>query len=130
VAILLREPGWELLLEKVAAARTALVSAATMIEVAMVLRARLGDQGEAALDALVRSLALEQVPVDAAQVPIARDAFRRFGKGRHPAALNFGDLFPYALARSRDLPLLFVGDDFGRTDIVAVIGSEGSGVPR
>ena len=57
------------------------------------------------------------VPVDAAQVTIATDAYRRYGKGHHPAALNLGDVFSYALARARNLPLLFKGDDCSRTDV-------------
>ncbi|MFO1037219.1 MAG: type II toxin-antitoxin system VapC family toxin [Geminicoccaceae bacterium] len=123
VSILLRESGWEALLETIASAESALVSAASIIEVSMVIRARLGDEGETALDELIRSLDLKQEPVGGTQVEIARDAFRRFGKGRHPAGLNFGDLFPNALARSRDCPLLFVGDHFARTDIAVAARS-------
>ena len=59
---------------------------------------------------------------DAAQAAIAVEAYRRFGKGRHPAGLNLGDVFPYALARRRELPLLFKGDDFSRTDIDSAMG--------
>jgi len=63
---------------------------------------------------------VEIVPVDEDQAQIARSAWRRFGKGRHPAALNYGDCFAYALAKSRSAPLLFVGDDFAQTDIERV----------
>ncbi len=62
---------------------------------------------------------IEVLPTDRAQVRLAWEAFDRFGKGRHPAGLNFGDCFAYALSRSTGLPLLFKGDDFGRTDVVA-----------
>ncbi|MDQ3388945.1 MAG: type II toxin-antitoxin system VapC family toxin, partial [Gemmatimonadota bacterium] len=70
------------------------------------------------LDLLLRRLRVEFVPVTAAHAEIARSAFRDFGKGRHPAALNFGDCFSYALSRALNEPLLFVGDDFPRTDVV------------
>ncbi len=66
---------------------------------------------------ILEVLGIDVVPVDARQVDLAFDGFRRFGKGRHPAGLNFGDLFAYALARALDAPLLFKGDDFGRTDV-------------
>jgi ribonuclease VapC len=125
LGILLHEPAADDLLAAAVRAATRLVSAGTMVEAAIVTAARLGDAGERELDALVARLGLEVVPVDAAQVAVAREAFRRFGKGRHPAALNFGDLFAYALARSRALPLLFVGKDFARTDIVAALPAAG-----
>jgi ribonuclease VapC len=87
----------------------------------MVVVARLGDAGEKELDALLARLGVEIVPVDAAQATIARDGFRRFGKGRSQAALNLGDLFAYALARTLTTPLLFVGNDFARSDIVPAL---------
>jgi ribonuclease VapC len=62
---------------------------------------------------------------DAAQVAAAREAFRRFGRGRHPAALDFGDLLAYALAKIRALPLLYVGDNFARTDIASALTENG-----
>jgi ribonuclease VapC len=125
LGILLHEPAADDLLAAAVRAATRLVSAGTMVEAAIVTAARLGDAGERELDALVARLGLEVVPVDAAQVAVAREVFRRFGKGRHPAELNFGDLFAYALARSRALPLLFVGKDFARTDIVAALPAAG-----
>jgi PIN domain len=66
---------------------------------------------------LLAEAGIEIVPVTASQVRIARDAYRRFGRGNHPASLNFGDCFAYALAKERDLPLLFKGSDFARTDV-------------
>jgi ribonuclease VapC len=87
----------------------------------MVVVARLGDAGEKEFDALLARLAVEIVPVDAAQATVARDGFRRFGKGRNQAALNLGDLFAYALARTLAAPLLFVGNDFARTDVVQAL---------
>jgi ribonuclease VapC len=98
-----------------------LMSAASLVEAGMVMQARFGDGGARGLDALLRRAQIEIAPFDAEQVAIARDAFRRFGKGRHPAGLNLGDCFAYALAKRRGEPLLFVGDDFGRTDLAAAL---------
>jgi len=75
------------------------------------------DRGLTELDELLATLGAEVVPVDAVQVELASEGFRRFGKGRHPAGLNFGDLFAYALARAFDEALLFKGDDFSKTDL-------------
>ena len=121
LAILLGEPTADALLETVVAVPRRLVSAGTLIEAAMVVLARLGEAGERELDALLARLAVEIVPLDTAQAAIAREGFRRFGKGRHPASLNLGDLFAYALARACNAALLFVGEDFGRTDLVPAI---------
>ena len=98
-----------------------MVSAANLLETAMVIETRLGDQGGRELDLLVQVAELEVVPVDSAQVAVARRAFRRFGKGRHPAALNFGDCFAYALAVTTGEPLLFKGSDFAATDVPRVV---------
>lgn len=84
------------------------------------VESRKGDNGGRELDLLLYRAAIEIVPVDHDQAEIARFAWRRFGKGRHPAALNYGDCFAYALATARRLPLLFCGADFTRTDITAV----------
>jgi ribonuclease VapC len=81
------------------------------------VQARNGDAGEGELDVLLHRLGVEMVPVTDDQTEIARSAFRRFGKGRHPAGLNYGDCFSYALASISDDSLLFTGTDFSRTDI-------------
>jgi ribonuclease VapC len=99
---------------------TRLVSAATLLETALVIEARKGEPGGQALDTLVQKADVVVVPVDAEHVAEARRAYRRFGKGRHPAGLNYGDLFAYALARASGEPLLFKGDDFAKTDIARV----------
>ncbi|MGF6228136.1 uncharacterized protein with PIN domain [Inquilinus ginsengisoli] len=78
-----------------------------------------GDAGGRELDLWLHRLDVETVPVDADQAQMARRAWRRFGKGRHPAGLNYGDCFAYALAATRGEPLLFKGDDFSRTDLTA-----------
>ena len=117
VVILRGESVADQLLARAVRASRRLMSAGTAVEVGMVVLARFGPTGAAELDALVARLGIETVPVDAAQVTVAREGFRRFGKGRHESALNFGDLFAYALAKSRGLPLLFVGNDLARTDL-------------
>jgi ribonuclease VapC len=94
------------------------ISAASVVECAMVLLARYDESAEPQLDLFLRAIGAELVPVGEEQVLLARDAAVRFGKGRHPAGLNFGDCFSYALAIATGEPLLFVGDDFGRTDVM------------
>lgn len=117
VAILKREEGWERLADALASASNRRISAATLVEAGIVVHAMYGDHGERELDLLLSRARIETVAVTEEQSEIARSAFRRFGKGRHPAALNFGDCFSYALAATLDEPLLFVGNDFSRTDI-------------
>ena len=117
IAILMREEGWRDLIWTILGVPTACLSAATLVEAGIVVEGRSGPPGADRLDRLLEELGLEVVAVTAEQATLARLAFRRFGKGRHPAALNFGDCFAYALAKSRGEPLLFRGDDFARTDI-------------
>jgi ribonuclease VapC len=101
----------------VEADRTRLVSAATVVETSLVILGRYGEAGDPLLDRLLRGIGAEVVSVGDEQVVLARDAAVRFGRGRHAAALSFGDCFSYALAVARAEPLLFVGDDFAKTDI-------------
>jgi len=119
MAILLQEPVADRLVSAMEADRTRLISAASVIESSLVLLGRYGEAGEALLDRLLRGIGAEVVPVGEEQVVLARDAALRFGRGRHPAALNFGDCFSYALSVTRGEPLLFVGDDFSKTDVEA-----------
>jgi len=121
LAILLNEPDAAPLRAAFDTDETRLVSAATLLEVSLVIEARNGEAGGLQLDLLVDKARIEIVPVDAEQIAEARRAGRRFGRGRHAAALNFGDLFAYALARTSGEPLLFKGDDFTRTDIARVV---------
>jgi ribonuclease VapC len=121
LALLLDEPEAEDFRAAVEDDATRLVSAATLLETALVIEARKGEPGGRELDALVHKAEIVVVPVDAEHVSEARRAYRRFGKGRHAAGLNFGDLFAYALARASGEPLLFKGDDFARTDVGRVI---------
>ncbi len=99
-------------------ATTRLMSVASALEAGIVIQNRLGDEGARDLDLLLLSLHLTLVPVTERQLSIARRASRHYGKGQHhPAALNFGDLFAYALAKETGEPLLFKGNDFAHTDI-------------
>lgn len=94
-----------------------LISAATMVEATMVIETRLGEAGGREFDLWLVKLGAEIVAVDAVQADTARRAWRRYGKGRHAASLNYGDCFSYALAMIRGEPLLFKGEDFAKTDI-------------
>lgn len=119
VAILLDEPERRAFNEKIEADPRRFVSAVTFVETALVIEARAGEAGGRELDLFLHRANVETVPVDADQAEIARQAFRRYGLGRHPASLDFGDCFAYALVKTTGEPLLFKGDDFARTDIVA-----------
>jgi len=121
LALLLEEPEAEDFRAAVEEDTTRLVSAATLLETALVIEARKGEPGGRELDTLIHKAEVVVVPVDAEHVSEARRAYRRFGKGRHAGGLNFGDVFAYALARTAGEPLLFKGDDFAKTDIRRVI---------
>jgi len=122
IAILRDEPEKDHFVDAILTANPRFMSAVSLQEAGMVVAGR---RGEAAawetLDALVTRLNLEIVAHDAALARIARQAFLRFGKGRHPARLNFGDCAAYALARANGLALLFKGKDFAKTDIAAAV---------
>ena len=117
LVLLLTEPEEDAFRQAIHLDPVRLASAATVFESSLVVLSRLGEQGVEELRALFAALTVEVVPFGPEQVAGAVDAFRRFGKGRHRAGLNFGDCFSYALARSTNEPLLFKGDDFSRTDI-------------
>ena len=104
----------------VANAGDCLLSAATLVEAGMVVEARQGHAGAQDLQLLIDRIGAEIVPIDAEAAAVALSAWRRFGKGRHPAALNFGDCVSYALAKVSGAPLLYKGDDFSQTDIIRV----------
>ena len=122
IAVVLGEPGAPALRHRIAGAAHVCLSAATLVESTIVMARRHGEAGVAKLDRLLSETGMSVEPVTAKQADTARWAYLRFGKGRHPAALNFGDCFSYALAAERDEPLLFVGDDFARTDLRAAAG--------
>ena len=117
VAILRDEPECERFLELLADSEDPLISAATLLESSMVMHGKRGDRAIARLDDLLLTSGIRCVAVDETQALAAREAWLRYGKGRSPARLNFGDCFSYALAKTQDRPLLFKGDDFGETDV-------------
>src|SRR5271165_4902741 len=117
VAIHLKEPGHERLIEAIEKAEMAVVGVPTLLEAAMVLSTRLGQDARPLLFAFVRRLEAEVVAFNEEHLDAATTAFLRFGRGRHPAGLNFGDCMSYAVAAVAGMPLLFNGEDFARTDI-------------
>jgi ribonuclease VapC len=121
VAILMQEPGWLDLAKVIDATPRRMISVATFLETSMVVEARKGPEGARDLDAFVQRAGIEIVPVDARQAQLARTAWRSFGKENHPASLNYGDLFSYALAKFNGAPLLYKGGDFSRTDIASAL---------
>jgi len=117
LAIFFAEPERRPFLEIILQTDRRLISAANALETGIVLEAKRGEPAGREFDLFVVRAALQIVPVDAEQVEIARSAWRNYGKGRHSAALNFGDCFAYALAKSTGEPLLAKGGDFATTDI-------------
>ena len=120
IAVLLDEPSGEALARALASAVGPLISAASVAEIGIVAEARAGMRGGDQVRDLLAAADVTVVPVDAAAVAGALDAWRRFGKGNHPVSLNYGDCFVYALAAHTELPLLCVGDDFAATDLQIV----------
>jgi ribonuclease VapC len=118
VAVLDQELEAERIVRTLASAPERILSAANLVEVGIVMQARRGDDGARDLDLLLAKLRVDIAVVTANQADIARKAFRRYGRGRHAANLNFGDCFAYALAKDTSAPLLFKGDDFGQTDVI------------
>ena len=117
VAILLGEHDRRKLVERMSAAPRLLLSAVTLVEISVVLMRHASGDFEHRLDPFLERAGIQIVSVDHVQATFARDAYRRYGKGRHRASLNFGDCFSYALAKLAGDPLLFKGDDFSHTDV-------------
>ncbi len=117
VAILRNESERPEFVARITAARRCLISAVSVLEAAMVLEGKKGDDAIGDLDLFLFKAGIETVPFDREQLTLARTAFLRFGKGRHKAGLNFGDCASYALAKWSGGPLLFKGTDFAATDI-------------
>jgi ribonuclease VapC len=120
IALLSMEPESARLAVALESDATRLISAATVVEAGLVIESRYGPVGGRELDLLIAKAGLSIEAVTAEQADVARDAWRRYGKGRHSAGLNFGDCFSYALAKVTGEPLLFKGDDFTHTDIAAI----------
>jgi len=121
VAVLLDESERPALAAAITADPRRLVSAATLVEASLVIESRRGEIAGRELDLLLHRIAADVVAVTESQAETARRAWRRFGKGRHVAGLNYGDCFSYALAVELAEPLLFKGDDFSQTDIASVL---------
>ena len=117
VAVLLQESDAERVAQAIDVGSPRLLSAASLLEASNVIESRKGEAGGRELDLPMYRAGIEVVTVDQNQAGTVRAAWRRFGKGRHPAGLNYGDCFANALASSRRLPVLFCGNDFSRTDI-------------
>ena len=117
VAIFRKEPDWKAYLVALRAARRPRLSAANLVECLIVLGSRAGDDGRERLARLLQRVGTVVEPVTQARALLAVQAHDRFGKRKHAANLNYGDCFAYALAKELDLPLLFKGNDFSRTDV-------------
>jgi ribonuclease VapC len=117
LAIFLAEPERKPFLDSIFQAETRMISAANVLETGIVLEARRGESAGREFDLFLVRANLQIVSVDSEQAEIARSAWRKYGKGRHPAALNFGDCFAYALAKVQGEPLLAKGTDFAKTDV-------------
>ncbi len=120
IALLLGEEKAERLARAMASDPKRLISSFSQLEMSIVIEARKGEAGGRELDLLIHQIQGEIVSLDPDQVEMAREAWRRFGKGRHPAGLNIGDCCSYALSKVSGEPLLFTGNDFNHTDIEAV----------
>ena len=125
MAIVLNEPDQAMFLDRLKSARHVVISTVSVIEARMVAYGRLGQRAVVLLDDLVQVPAFEVVSPGADEMEAAWKAFVAFGKGSgHPAGLNFGDVFSYAFAKVRRVPLLFKGNDFSQTDIVSAIAMQ------
>ena len=118
VAILYREPEAAAFVQLIHDADVCRMSVATHVELFLVVESQLGPEGARQAESFIRRAGIVLEPVTVEQDELARQAFVDFGKGRHPAGLNVGDCFSYALAKATGEPLLFKGSDFARTDIV------------
>ena len=117
VAVLFDEPERDQIIGRITAASRRLISAGTLIECSIIVESRRGEVAGRELDLFLHRADVQTVAVNEEQALLARAAWRRYGKGRHPAGLNLGDLFAYALARASGEELLYEGDDFARTDL-------------
>ena len=121
VAALSGEEHADRVLDAISTSADVSLSMGTLLEARMVLMARYGEEGVRDLDLFLHAAGVRIEPVSRDQIDVATEGFRRYGKGRHVAGLNYGDLFAYGLASLRAEPLLFVGDDFTMTDVTSVL---------
>ena len=125
MSIILEEPDWRDMMSRIGAATGVLISAATLTETLSVTRVKRGPRARNLVHHTLHLSRFEVVPVDVAMAQLAYDAFEIYGKGSgHPAQLNFGDTFSYALAKIKNVPLLFKGTDFSRTDVQSALKTE------
>ncbi len=128
LAVIGKEPGYERIVHELAAMPGTQIGAPTRVESGIVLTARFGPRGKTALARFLQENSIQTVAFDDAHASVALDAYSRFGKGRHPAALNFGDCCTYAVASVAGEPLLCLGDDFAKTDLLLVsLHTDGTG---
>jgi ribonuclease VapC len=121
IAVICEEQGHVLLEDRLEAAAEIAIGTPTLFEAAMVLTVRLGKPRRSVLPLFLEENGIVTLPFDGDHACLATEAFMRFGKGRHPARLNYGDCMTYATARLAEMPLLFIGDDFRRTDITPAL---------
>lgn len=119
VAVLLGESRQEELATKMEGADLVAIGAPTLFETGMVMIGAMGQRGRGLIAQFLEAFEVEVIPFGHSHWKVAAEAFHRYGKGHHPAALNYGDCMSYATARIAERPLLFIGDDFARTDIEA-----------
>ena len=117
LAIVFQEPGFEEILQRIDEEPVVAAGTPTLTETGIVLHARLVDGSRGLLERILDELEIQEIPFGEVHWREAVEAFRRFGKGQHPAALNFGDCMTYAVAQLAGEPLLFKGNDFGQTDV-------------
>jgi ribonuclease VapC len=117
VALLLKEPGYERLLDCMTEATVLGIGTPTLAETGIVLASRLGNRAFGMLGRFLAHFEVVEIPFEASHWQTAVEAWLRFGKGRHAASLNFGDCLAYAVARAAGQPLLFTGNDFRKTDV-------------
>jgi ribonuclease VapC len=118
LAIIFREPGHEGIVTELAQADALAAGTPTLAETGIVLRARLADSADGMLERLLDELNIQEIPFGEIHWREAVDAFRRYGKGRHPASLNYGDCMTYATARLAGEKLAYTGQDFAQTDLI------------
>jgi len=118
IAILLAEPEAEDYAKRLIDTDDIYISAVSIVESSMVIEYKKGEQGAMQYDELLKIIVPTIVAFDSEQAKLARAAWRQYGKGRHPAKLNFGDCCSYAVAKYLNKPLLFKGDDFSKTDLI------------
>ena len=121
IAILTAEPETNRLAHAIATDTKRIMSSFSLLEAGIVIESRKGKSGTRELDILLHRINIEIIPLTSELSQLAQEAWCRFGKGRHPAKLNIGDCCSYALAKHSEEPLLFKGNDFSQTDLVAVV---------